>query len=63
MALTFAEIRGYYLNDMLEIALATPEQIARLCIEMENDIPLRVYDNAKEELAYMVSDAVGEFMR
>lgn len=53
-AMTYTEVKQAYLNGHLELALATPKQIDKLCCEMKTDQPLEHYDMCQEELNYMI---------
>ena len=56
--MTYLEVKAHYINEEMEIALATQKQIDRLCKEVETDHPQMVYDLYKEELAYLISELV-----
>jgi hypothetical protein len=58
MALTFKQVRQYYQNEMMEIALATQDQIDLLCIEVGDDHPQMVYSLAKDDLHYMLQEEI-----
>lgn len=61
--LTFKQVREYYKAEMMEIALATQDQIDMLCIEVGDDHPQMMYSLAKDDLHYMMMDAIQEFMK
>lgn len=54
--MTYLEVRAHYINEEMEIALATPKQIERLCAELGSDHPQMVYDLYQEELESMLAE-------
>jgi hypothetical protein len=56
--MTYLEVKAHYINEEMEIALATQKQIDRLCKEVGTDHPQMVYDLYKEELAYLMAELV-----
>lgn len=54
--MTYLQVKGHYIDEEMEIALATQKQIDRLCKELGSDHPQMVYDLYKEELEYLISE-------
>jgi hypothetical protein len=54
--MTYREIKEAYLNEEMEIALATQKQIDRLCKEIGTDHPQMIYDLYQEELECMMAE-------
>ena len=54
--LTFKQVRAYYKAEMMEIALATQDQIDMLCVEVGDDHPQMMYSLAKDDLHYMLQE-------
>lgn len=60
--LSFKQVREYYKAEMMEIAFATQDQIDMLCIEVGDDHPQVMYSLAKDDLHFMMADAIREFL-
>ena len=54
--MTYLEVKAHYINEEMEIALATQKQIDRLCKEIGTDHPQMVYDLYQEELDSLIAD-------
>ena len=52
--MTYLDVKAHYINEEMEIALATQKQIDRLCKEVGSDRPQMVYDLYQEELEAML---------
>ena len=53
--MTYLEVRAHYINEEMEIALATQKQIERLCKELSSDHPQMMHDLYQEELESMMA--------
>lgn len=58
--LSFKQVRAYYKAEMMEIALATQDQIDMLCVEVGDDHPQMMYSLAKDDLHFMLMELKGE---
>ena len=57
--MNYLAVKGHYVNEEMEIALATQKQINRLCREVGTDHPQMLYDSYKEELDAMMAEFTG----
>lgn len=58
--MTYLQVKGHYIDEELEFALATQKQVTRLCKEIGNDHPQMLYDSYKEELDFLVAELNAE---
>ena len=54
--MTYLEVKAHYINEEMEIALATQKQIDRLCKEVGSDRPRMIYDLYQEELEALMAE-------
>ena len=54
--MTYLDVKAHYINEEMEIALATQKQIDRLCKEVGSDHPQMVYDLYQEELEALMAE-------
>lgn len=59
--MNYLNVKAAYIEESAEIALATQKQIDRLCREVGSDLPQQRYDNAVEELEWLMAEARAEF--
>ena len=57
--MNYLAVKGHYVNEEMEIALATQKQIDRLCKELDSDHPQMIYDLYQEELDAMMAEFTG----
>ena len=54
--MTYAQVKAAWLEESFDLALATQEQIERLCEDLENGDPLARWDDYQEDLRCMVAE-------
>ena len=54
--MTYLQVKAHYIDEEMEIALATQKQIDRLCREVGSDHPQMVYDLYQEELQSLMAE-------
>ena len=54
--MTYLQVKAHYIDEEMEIALATQEQIDRLCREVGSDRPQMIYDLYQEELESLMAE-------
>lgn len=64
--MTLEQMKVYFFDEATELGLASEKDIMRLCAWLEGagydaDLAYYRWENDKEEIAYMLADAIAEF--